>query len=153
MNNSIKTWMMTAIMAICCLTASAQAKQRLSREQLAERQARHIAQKLALDDKTTKLFTDTYCQYQKEVWALEPKKEKKPETNAAESGEEKSERQIKAQFAHSQKILDLRQKYYGIYSTFLTQKQIQQAYQLERQMMRRLANRQTVRKPQKRNLR
>lgn len=88
MSNSIKTWMMTAIMAICCLTASAQAKQRLSREQLAERQARHIAQKLALDDKTTKLFTDTYCQYQKEVWALEPKKEKKPETNAAESGEE-----------------------------------------------------------------
>ena len=83
MSNSIKTWMMTAIMAICCLTASAQAKQRLSREQLAERQARHIAQKLALDDKTTKLFTDTYCQYQKEVWALGPKKEKKPETNRA----------------------------------------------------------------------
>ena len=135
MSNSIKTWMMTAIMAICCLTASAQAKQRLSREQLAERQARHIAQKLALDDKTTKLFTDTYCQYQNEEGEQKKKKEKKPETNAAESGEEKSERQIKAQFAHSQKILDLRQKYYGINSTVLTHNHIQQGYQLEIQMM------------------
>ena len=46
---------------------------------------------------------------------------------------------IKSRFAHSRKILDLRQKYYGIYSEFLTQKQILRVYVLEKQMMNRLA--------------
>ena len=46
---------------------------------------------------------------------------------------------MKERFAHSQKILNLREKYYGEYSKFLTQKQIQRVYQLERQMMQRLS--------------
>ena len=46
--------------------------------------------------------------------------------------DEETGQMLKARFAHSQKILDLRQKYYGIYSEFLTQKQIQRVYELER---------------------
>ena len=37
-------------------------RERLSREQLAEKQAAHIASQLAFDDKTTARFTDTYIQ-------------------------------------------------------------------------------------------
>ena len=53
--------------------------------------------------------------------------------------DEETEQALKDRFAHSQKILDLRQKYYGIYSEFLTQKQIRRVYELERQMMDRLS--------------
>ena len=45
---------------------------------------------------------------------------------------------MKQRFERSQNILDLRKKYYGIYSTFLTQKQISRVYEIERDMMRRL---------------
>ena len=50
-----------------------------------------------------------------------------------------SEEDMKQRFERSQKILDLRKKYYDIYSTFLTQKQISRVYEIERDMMRRLA--------------
>lgn len=46
---------------------------------------------------------------------------------------------MKQRFDRSQKILDLRKKYYAIYSTFLTQKQISRVYEIERDMMRRLS--------------
>ena len=39
----------------------------------------------------------------------------------------------------SEKILNIRQKYYKKYSQFLTQQQIQRVYELERQMMKRFA--------------
>ena len=55
--------------------------------------------------------------------------------------DEETGQMLKARFAHSRKILDLRQMYYGIYSEFLTQKQIQRVYELERQMMGRLSKR------------
>ena len=45
-------------------------QQRHTREQLAKIQAEHIAHDLALDDKTAALFIDTYCQSQREVWAV-----------------------------------------------------------------------------------
>ena len=55
--------------------------------------------------------------------------------------DEETGQALKARLDHSQKILDLRQKYYGIYSEFLTQKQIRRVYELERQMMDRLSKR------------
>lgn len=50
-----------------------------------------------------------------------------------------AETQNKQDFERSQKILDLRQKYYKRYSTFLTQRQIQCVYEIEKQMRYRLA--------------
>ena len=61
------------------------------------------------------------------------------ETDIASS--EETGQAVKAGFAHRLKILDLRQKYYASYSEFLTQKQIQRVYELERQMMERLSKR------------
>lgn len=112
-------------------------KQCQSREQMAEAQVKQIAHELALDDATTARFSKLYLDYQREVWALNPRDKKqqpKKEKTEAEMGEA-----MKARFARSQKMLDLRQKYYGLYSEFLTQKQIARVYQLERQNMQRLA--------------
>ena len=45
-----------------CGTVSAQTgKQRLTREQLAEVQAKHIAKEMAMDDATSQRFIDTFC--------------------------------------------------------------------------------------------
>ena len=52
-----------------------------------------------------------------------------------------TEQEIKQRFEMSEKILNIRQKYYKKYSQFLSQQQIQRVYELERQMMRRFAQR------------
>ena len=108
----------------------------MSREQLAEKQARHIAHELALDDATTQKYVTTYCAYQKEVWALGPRVKRHQADNATEA---EAEQANKARMEQSQKLLALREKYYKEYSKFLTQKQIERAYELEQQVMRRLA--------------
>jgi Spy/CpxP family protein refolding chaperone len=115
-------------------------KQRMSREQMAEKQARHIARQLALDDATSQKFIETFSAYQKEVWALRPQGKRKHQKNS-EMTDAEAEKVIKDQFDHSQKMLTLRQDYYNKYSKFLTAKQIQRVYELERQSMNRLAKR------------
>ncbi|MBO7047166.1 MAG: hypothetical protein J6W38_12615 [Prevotella sp.] len=138
----------TVMMVVFCTAVSAQdnnaqqhsKKQRMSREQMAEMQAKHISRQLALDDATSQKFVETFSAYQKEVWALRPqgkeKHQKKSEMTDAEV-----EKSIKDQFDHSQKILTLRQDYYKKYSKFLTPKQIQRVYELEKQSMNRLSKR------------
>lgn len=130
--------MMVAMMTI---TASAFAqtpnqKQRISREQLAEKQAQHIAHDLAFDEKTTARFIETYIACQKDIWALGPRPRRNPKSSEAESGQN-----IKQRFEMSEKILNIRQKYYKEYSQFLTQKQIQRVYDIEKSMMKRFAQR------------
>ena len=96
--------------------------QRLSREELATKQAQYIARELALDEPTTNKFVETYCQYQREIWALGSRK--------GLTTEQRLER--------SQKILDLRKKYYHIYSGFLSEQQIDKAYKLEKKLLDRM---------------
>ena len=115
-------------------------KQRMSREQMAAMQAKHIARQLALDDATSQKFIETYSAYQKEVWALRPKGHGQKK-NRAEMTDTEAEKAIKDQFEHSQKMLSLRQEYFDKYSKFLTAKQIQRVYELEKQSMNRLAKR------------
>ena len=133
--------MMVVTMMTVSTSVFAQAanqKQRLSREQLAEKQAQYIAHDLGLDDKTSSKFIDTYTQFQKEVWALGPRPHhKKGEVKT----DAQTEQEIKQRFEMSEKILNIRQKYYKKYSRFLSQQQIQRVYELERQMMKRFAQR------------
>jgi len=116
MKNLIRITMIALFSGLILNSTSAQEqkkqkkKQRPTREQLAETQARHIA-----DDK--------------------PQADEQPQTDA------QAEQAIKRRFEHSQKLLDIREKYYAEYSKFLTQKQIQRVYQLEKQMMSRLSKR------------
>ena len=131
--------MMVMMMMTVSVSSYAQApnqKQRLSREQLAEKQALHISHDLGLDEKTSARFIDTYIQCQKEVWALGPRPRLKKDKVASDA---QTEQQLKQRFEMSEKILDIRQKYYKKYSQFLTQQQIQRVYELERQMMKRFA--------------
>ena len=128
--------MMTVTANVCAQTPNK--KQRLSREQLAEVQAKHIAHDLGLDDKTSSKFIDTYTQCQKEVWALGPRPHHKKGDVVSDA---QTEQMIKQRFEMSEKILDIRQKYYKKYSQFLTQQQIQRVYEIERQMMKRFAQR------------
>ena len=151
--------MLTAILMVAFSTAvSAQdnnnaqqhKRQRMSREQMAEMQAKHIARQLALDDATSQKFTETFSAYQKEVWALRPQN-KGMHKNRAEMTDAEAEKAIKDQFDHSQKVLSLRQEYYNKYSKFLSAKQIQRVYELERQSMNRLAKRGNMNQRGKRN--
>jgi hypothetical protein len=130
--------MMIALVAMICVSAIAQNNsklQRINREQLAEMQAKHIARQLALDDATAAKYIQTYKDYQKDIWALGPR------VKHQGNGEEKAEAAIKGRFERSQQILSIREKYYEKYSKFLTQKQLQKAYQLERKAMNNIAKR------------
>ena len=115
------------------MTLSAQpGGKKLTREELAVKQAGYISRELAFDEETSKKFEETYCDFQRELWALGPSLGKQQSENP-------NEEEMKQRFERSQKILDLRRKYYAIYSTFLTQKQISRMYEIERDMMRRLS--------------
>ena len=138
----MKLWLVAALMLMGTTTISAQnnQRQRLTREELADKQARHIAQTMAFDEATTKQFVETYTACQKEIWALGTRmKGARKQANA--------QQQTARQFERSEKLLQIRQKYYAEYSKFLTQNQIKRVYVLERRMMKRLANHRPARKP------
>lgn len=134
---------LTLLMSVITLQAQVSGKQRISREQLAETQAQHIAKDLAFDDATTAKFVATYCEYQKELWTIGPRPKK---TKGETLSEEQAEAQMQQQFTRSQRILDLREKYYKKYSTFLTQRQIQRVYEKERGMRKKLMQRHAARR-------
>ena len=96
-----------------------------------------MAKEMAMDEATSQRFIETFCQFQRDIWALGPR----PKQPHSQMTDEETEQVLKERFDHSQKILDLRRKYYAIYSEFLTQKQIQRVYELERLMMERLSKR------------
>lgn len=140
MNRFFKILTITLAVVTFNLTLNAQNnRQRISREELAKTQAKHIATELAFDEATTAKFTETYCNYQKEIWNLGPRIRKNDGAKQTSSAEQESEEEIKAKFEQSQKILDIRKKYYNEYSKFLTQKQIQRVYEIEKDIMKRLS--------------
>ena len=133
MNTMIKNSIMAVVAIFMSMSLSAQDNaRRISREELAVKQAEHISETLAFDKATSDRFKEVYCNFQKELWALGPNHGKQRSDNP-------SEEEMKQRFERSHNILDLRKKYYDIYSTFLTQKQISRVYEIERDMMHRLA--------------
>lgn len=139
MKNIIRLTLALFFVTLYSATLNAQnnpQRQRMTREQLAEAQAKYIARELAFDDVTSNKFIKTYCDFQKEVWALGPRM--KPEKKNDMTDEE-ARKLINDRFEQSQKRLALHEKYYKKYSSFLTQKQIQRVYELKRQMMKRLS--------------
>ena len=114
---------------------------------MVETQAAHIAKDLALDDKVYGRFITTYVNYKKEMWATAPKRPKKrPEASESEN---QAAANMQRRFEQSQKVLDIRSKYYKEFSKFLSQKQIELMYDKERKMMKRLSERHGKR-PEKR---
>lgn len=130
MKQGIKILLLFIIIAISAAsTINAQSKERrMSREELAVVQAKHIAGELALNEDLTQKFIETYCDFQKELWALGPR-----------AGRKGSSVSVSARFDHSQKILDLRKKYYAKYRTFLSEAQVEKVYEIEHRMMQHLS--------------
>lgn len=139
MKNIIKV--LALAIAMITINASTYAqkdeRQRMTREQLAKAQARFIAYEMAMDDTTATQFVETFCQFQKDIWALGPR----PKRETSLLSDKEAEQAMHERFAHSQKILDLRKKYYLKYCKFLTPQQIERVYELEKGMMNRLFNR------------
>ena len=124
----MKQLLQTIIIAIVVMAsgmsamAQANSSQRLSREELAVKQAQYIARELAFDKSNTDKYVKIFCQYRNEVWALGPRKNL--------TTEQRLER--------SQQILDLRKKYNTIYRGFLTEQQLDRAYKLEKRLLNRM---------------
>ena len=124
MKTILRTLLVAITVMMCATAAMAQANdgKRLSREELAVNQAKYIAHELALDEATTNKYVETYCAYQKEVWALGPRKDLN----------------VEQRLERSQKVLDLRKKYLAIYRGFLTETQVDRAYLLEKKVLDRM---------------
>lgn len=136
-------FIMLALMTVICVTsAKAQQpneKQKVSREQIVETLAKHLANELALDDKTNDKFIETYINYRKELWTIAPKHDRKKHKTS--ETEEQAAQNMQQKFERSQKMLDIRTKYYKQFSKFMTQKQIELMYNKEKNMMQRLKQR------------
>lgn len=147
---TVRFFILALAVILCTVSTSAQdaGKQRLSREQMIETQAKHIASDLALDDKTYNKFISTYVSYKKELWSIAPKRKKS--NKAASQTEEQAAQNMQRRFEQSQKVLDIRNKYYKEFSKFLTQKQIELMYDKERKIMQRLKQRHDRQRPGKR---
>ena len=113
-------------------------RQRPNMEQLTKMQASRISQALGLDDKTSQKFIDAFCKCRKEMAATRPARQQKKRADMTDAEVDKA---IKADFAQGRKLLDIREKYYKAYSKFLSPKQIQRVYDMERQDMKRFAKR------------
>ena len=62
---------------------------------------------------------------------------------------EQVEQSIKAQFAHSRKAIDIREKYYGEFRKILNPRQIQRVYELEKHQSEKMKAQQKERKVKK----
>lgn len=121
----------------CCQPGKGQRK-RPNMEQLNKMQATRISQALGLDDKTSQKFIETFCKCRKEMAATRPARTHKKKADMTDAEVDKA---IKANFQQGRKLLDIREKYYAAYSKFLSPKQIQRVYDMERQDMERFAKR------------
>ena len=108
MKNITKVVVLALVMIVFHVNTYAQKseQQRMTREQLAETQAQFIANEMAMDNKTSRQFVETFCQFQKEIWALGPR----PKREKAHLSDKEAEQAMNERFAHSQKILDLSKK-------------------------------------------
>lgn len=116
-------------------------RRHFNKEQMQEMQCNQIIKGLALDDATAAKFTPVYKKYMEEMRetrnmnackkadnkVASDKKTPKPAPTDAEV-----EQSIKGRFAQSRKMLDIREKYYGEFRKFLSPKQIQKMYNMEK---------------------
>ena len=145
MKRIIRIMALAMFMVCMSMGANAQNKQkkdgsRMSVEQLTELRAKRIAQALALDDATAQKFTTTFCACQKELYAANKAMKENKGKKRSEMTDAEIETIQKDRFKQSRKLLDLREKYYGEYRKFLSARQVQRVYELEKQDFKKLAS-------------
>ena len=85
MKTIFRTIIAASFALLMSMTLSAQPNgKKISREELAVKQAEHISTELAFDDATSRKFQETYCNFQKEIWALGPSLGKQQSDNPGE---------------------------------------------------------------------
>ena len=145
MKRIIRIMALAMFMVCMSMGANAQNKQkkdgsRMSVEQLTELRAKRIAQALALDDATAQKFTTTFCACQKELYASNKAMKENKGKKRSEMTDAEIETIQKDRFKQSRKLLDLREKYYGEYRKFLSARQVQRVYELEKQDFKKFAS-------------
>ena len=145
MKRIIRIMALAMFMVCMSMGANAQNKQkkdgsRMSVEQLTELRAKRIAQALALDDATAQKFTTTFCAFQKELYAANKAMKENKGKKRSEMTDAEIETIQKDRFKQSRKLLDLREKYYGEYRKFLSARQVQRVYELEKQDFKKFAS-------------
>lgn len=145
MKRIIRIMALAMFMVCMSMGANAQNKQkkdgsRMSVEQLTELRAKRIAQALALDDATAQKFITTFCACQKELYAANKAMKGNKGKKRSEMTDAEIETIQKDRFKQSRKLLDLREKYYGEYRKFLSARQVQRVYELEKQDFKKFAS-------------
>ena len=145
MKRIIRIMALAMFMVCMSMGANAQNKQkkdgsRMSVEQLTELRAKRIAQALALDDATAQKFTTTFCACQTELYAANKAMKENKGKKRSEMTDAEIETIQKDRFKQSRKLLDLREKYYGEYRKFLSARQVQRVYELEKQDFKKFAS-------------
>ena len=84
-----------------------------------------------LDDAETAKFKPVYTKYMEEMRAVRDMNPRAPRSTLTDA---EVEQVIKARFAQSRKMLDIREKYYNEFRKFLSPKQIQKMYNMEKRI-------------------
>lgn len=112
-------------------------RRQFTKEQMQDMQCNQLIRSLALDDATAAKFTPVYKEYMEEMCATRDMKPHRAVVADKEGLKQiptdaEVEQAIKARFAQSRKMLDIREKYYNEFRKFLSPKQIQKMYNHEK---------------------
>lgn len=109
-------------------------------EQMQKARINHLINDLGLDDATAAKFTSVYKEYDAEMTNIR-KSYAKNNKKWDDMTDAEIDAQTKARFQQSRKILDVREKYYDRFRTFLTARQVRKIYSMEQKMAKKVKDR------------
>jgi len=138
-----KTLILAAMMLLCLSTAAVAQEQpkepQRNPEEMIQKRADAMASKLLLSDADAAKFVPVYVNFQKEFMAINEKyRQERPKDEngkAVKQTDKQVEESLRAQFAKSQEILDLRKTYFEKYLKVISPRQIRELYKLEQEQM------------------
>lgn len=151
----MKKFIMIAV-AVVLFSAQGMAQSQLTPEQKEQHQVIRMENRciqlstaLALDDATATRFTEVYKRYKADMRAVRKQfkmhrpKKANPTTGTPQVPltDEQVEQNILNRFAMSRATLDVREKYYKEFRTFMNPKQIQKLYNLEKKQGQKMQSR------------
>lgn len=145
MKNMAKNILALAVLLCICLPMKAQdpkgnRPERPSKptpEQMLEQKCMKLIQQLGLDDKQAEKFTVTYKAYRADCDKVRQKYHPKPEPTAAAPKDKKIktdkeiDQAMKDRLAEQRAILDLQEKYFAQFRTFLSARQTEKLFKKE----------------------
>lgn len=120
--------LVSSAFAATAQTASSGAKSKPSPEEMTEKMASIMAEKLLLSDETSAKFIPLYKEFNLAFFEVNKKYKKDHELKT----DKEIDASIRADFSKSQEILDLRKAYYEKFLKVLSPRQIREMYRLEK---------------------